>query len=247
MKYIKLPQPYATALCYGYFNRVHIEDAPTDYYETIPVYATQLEFDAQTPVEILMEIHNEQLYGNLPPLEELPINAFIGTVGVYKGEHCKPNVWDLTVPEPSYPMVGAHVFEEPLYCGYPDIDVDVLKWGPSYTFRKSINPSYSHGLILEVNEETFKNALTAGTIVFDLTDQIRREILIDPDDENSFKPMESLMLACGKRQRSVFLDGIDILYELDSNGDPVLYPSIKSPDKRLMRVSALFHCRPEYR
>ena len=245
MRYIKLPQPYATALCYGYYNRVHLEEAPTHGYEIYPVYATEPVFDPQTPVEILMEIHNEQLFGNLPPTEEFPVNAFIGFVAVTKDAPKMPNVWDLSQPEPAYSVSGCSVFDMPFPCNNPCIDVDVLKWGPYHTYVRSLDPRYFYGLSIESNEEAFKTATAGGSILIDLTEVVRKEILIDPEDENTLKPVKYLCLRYGRRQKYFDVDGVEIIYDLGADGNPILHPSVKSPGKQLMRVSALFHCIPE--
>ena len=245
MKYIKLPQPYATALCYGFYNSVHLEDAMKGDYETIPVYATEPVFDPLTPVEILMEIHNEQIFGNLPPTEELPVNAFIGYVSATKKFPKMTNVWDMSLQQPAYPISGCHVFDEPFYCGNPNVDVDVLKWGPCFVYQRMPDPSYFYGISIHASKKTYMTAITGGTIRIDLTDDVRRVILIDPEDESTIKRIEYLCIHFEKRMKYVKLSGVEIFYDLGPDGNPVMHPSLKSTDKPRLRVSALFHCLPE--
>lgn len=237
MRYIELPQPYATALCYGYYEGVHLDEAPENGYETYLVFAKPSVFNQPTPVELLMEIHNEQLFGNLPPTQEMPVNAFIGFITVEAKEPVKTSVWTQSMPKPVYSLRLTSMFDKPFRCDHNREDLDLEKWWPCHSIIGRHKPIDMGFLFLDVNEDAFYVATAGGSILIDLTEKMRNLLLNDPENENDLKKFHGVVLSCGNRQKDFDHATLsETIYELDADGNPVLYPSIE-PGKRRMRVS----------
>lgn len=237
MKYLKFPQPYATALCYGYYNGIHLEEAPKFCSEVYAVIATEPVFDPETPIELLMQIHNEQLFGNLPLTEDLPVNQVIGFFTATDDEPYETDVWTQSLPKPVYSVLSPGLFDVPFPCNHLREDLDLTKMIPSHRILGRQEPSSHLSLYLDVNEKAFYVAAAGGSILVDLTDEVRKVILKDPENEDDLKEFKRVCLVCKNRIKSFdVMKPLEIIYELDAKGDPVLYPSIE-PGKRLMRVS----------
>lgn len=237
MKYIKLPQPYATALCYGYFDGVHLDEEPESVIETFAVIATAPVEDTETPIELLMAIRNEQLYGNVPPTEELPINEVIGFISVMKEEPYEPNVWTRCLPVPAYRILLARVFDNPFQSYRFREDLEYSKFLPYHIWMRRECPTCHGSLYLPVNKDVFYTAVAGGSVLVDLTEEVRRLILNDPENENELKTIDDVNLICEHRMKTFeVVRPMEIIYEMDAEGNPVLHPSI-DPDKQHMRVS----------
>ena len=243
MKYLKLSKPLAEALVKRLINGWHLDEAPEGWYEDYLVYATEAVSNDQMPLEWLMEIHNEQVFGNLPPTDELPVNAFIGVVSFSKEPPRKESVWTQGIQGPVYEVFTSCVFDKPFRTDHLRTDLDLGAMLPSHVFCNVHRPHKDIFLTLYVGDETFSLATAGGTIMLDLTDEIRNLILLDPENEADLRHFDILCLVCGKREKLFDIkDGIEIIYEYGDDGNPVTYPSVKSPEKRLMRISVLISC-----
>ena len=195
-----------------------------------------------------MEIHNEQVFGNLPPTEAMPVDAFVGMVSFSFEPPDEKSVLTLGRQEPVYKVLTSYVFDRPFRYDHLREDIDLKAIWPYHAVSNALRPHNDIFLTLFVGEQTYALATAGGTIILDLTEEIRELILNDPENEEDLKSIRELCLVCGKRMKYFDVrDGIEIIYELDAEGSPVTYPSVISPEKRLMRVSALISCAKPWR
>ena len=246
MKILEVPEPYAKALCNGLITGWHLDAPPEEELCTYLVYATKQVFNPQTPLEWLMEIHNEQLFGNLGETDDLPVNAFIGYVTFRRDELAKPTVWTRGMKSPVYEVFTAHVFDMPFRSDCSQRYLRLKDWLPSHVFWL-MRPAYFIFLNLHVTESVFARAIAGGSIIIDLTEEMRRLILWDGENETNMKEIKALSLVCGRRRKLFDVeDRITILYETDGEGKPVLYPTLV-PGEKKMRVSVRFDCGKQWR
>ena len=248
MEHLMIPQPDAHALCSRLYTGWHFDAPPKEFCPYL-VYATKPVINLQPSLERLMEIHNEQVFGTLPPIESLPVNAFIGMVSFSLDPPMDKSVLTQFCQEPLYRVSRCNFFDRPFHYDHMRQDIDLKAIWPYHSVSIVIRPHYSLGtLSFPVSGQTFMLAASGGSIILDLTQEIRNLILNDPEDEETLKEIRQVCLVCGRRMK--FFDtteGIEIIYEQDANGDPVTYPSDLSPDKRLMRVSVLISCAKPWR
>ena len=107
-----IQQPFATMIARGLRNavfddnfskgcRLFINALPNFQIPEIPV-----------PLEWFQAVNNHQLFGNLPPTEDLPYGKCIGFVDVLRKADGKENQWT-TIHEPTVLLTNAHEFDEP--------------------------------------------------------------------------------------------------------------------------------------
>ena len=242
-KTILAPQPTANALCSLLIDGWHLQEAPEETPCTYLVYATAHVSNPQTPLECLMTIHNEQVFGNLGKTETLPVGAYVGYVKFGEPMPRKASIWTLSSPEPCYRVIEARLFDRPFNPGEFRIDLPLDRWLPSHIAHIERPWKKGHVLSLPVSEEIFSTASTYGSFIVDLTQEMCDLTLEDEDDEDLSRVIEVLRLVCNHRVKLFRIMGrMEMFYELDADGVPVPYRSVIVTHSPQFRASWVFKC-----
>lgn len=242
-KTVSIPQPYADALCSRLIDGWHLDEAPDETPCLYLVYATEPVSNPQMPMEWLMAIHNEQVFGNLGKTETMPVNAYVGYVLFGKEMSHKKSVWSLGQQEPCYRVVAARLFDACYVPSEARIDLPLEKWLPSHIVHVERPTKEGNLLTLPASEEVFDTARTYGSFIVDLTQEMCDLTLEDEDDEDPDRVITVFRLICGHREKIFHALGkMEMFYELDADGNPVFYSSAVIPTSPQMRASWVFKC-----
>ena len=242
-KTISIPQPLADALCSRLIDGWHLEEAPEETPCTYLVYATEQVLNPQTPMEWLMAIHNEQVFGNLGKTESLPVGAYVGYVKFGEQLPHNKSVWTLGSPEPCYRVIEARLFDMAYNPGDFRVDLPLDRWLPSHIVHIERPSKVGNVLTLPVSEDVYSTARTYGSFIVDLTQEMCDLTLEDEDDEDPSRVIKVLRLVCNNREKLFHALGrMDLFYELDADEEPVPYPSVIVPHTPQFRASWVFKC-----
>lgn len=238
-KTVSIPQPYAEALCSNACDVLHLDVAPEELPCRCIIRATRPVFNPQTPLEWIMAIHNEQVYGTFGATDTLPVDVPIGYVDVVEKVPYDYNIWSLGLPEPVFRVENAHLFDEPspLLPNREDLPLD--KWLPSHVVKRSYPYVGMMFISLDVNPDIFNLAAHRGTFLVDLTHEFD-DLCITEDGLIDGK--YDAFLTCGNLEKRFDNAVSEIFYELDRKGDLVTYPSLLHQGKLMPRRSLLIKC-----
>ena len=184
---------------------------------------------------------NQQLFGNLPPTEELPYDKCLGFVTVRDYAYSLHSKWSIGQP-PAVSVNHAHVYDDP----QPIAERELYDYGeiPSYIFVEDKVQSLGlrRELVIPVNVELYAIACQGGTISFELTGLLSDFINFE---EGNLKEYERFRLVCGKQSKAFFwYKDCDIEWEQDPETDElVLYPSVYSKTGKKPRAKLRLSCR----
>ena len=221
-KFINLPQPYATMVVRGL--RKAIPDERFSKGDRIYINALAPKYELDTPLEWFQEVINHQLFGNLPPIEDLPTDKCLGFAEVLCMADGIENRWTC-VPEPSVILTNCHEFDElqPIKPreAYEAEDI------PSHRFYGADAHIRDFGdeLVVNVNDELYAIASKGGILTFELTGSLA---VCCMTDEGLVKQFEKFTIMRGNRSKTfLWNDDCDVEWEQDPDTDElVLYPSV---------------------
>ena len=234
-----IQQPYATMIVRGLRNAI-----PDEHFsrgQHIYINASVPVFNPNTPLEWLQEVINHQLFGNLPPTEDLPYGKCVGFVDVLCQADGNESRWTKT-QEPTVIVTNAHVFDEPqsiMPRGWYDAE-DI----PSHQFGERSVMIWRHfdELCVPVNEKLYDIASQGGSVTFEMTGSLAVDTLLDNGEDQMF---EKFTLSCGQRSKSfLWNDDCDVVWEQDPETDDlVLYPSVYAASGKAPRARLQLSCR----
>ena len=77
-----LKQPWAEMASAGLMTVVHINAPLKEVPKRIFFHAMEPDHSIGYPIEWLQEVHNQQVFSNIPKTDELPTNAIVGFANV---------------------------------------------------------------------------------------------------------------------------------------------------------------------
>ena len=242
MKKEQMPQPQATLYCSGLFDGLPLKVEPEKLPYRCLVEAVEPVFNQEMPLELVRQIHNQQLFGNIEPTDKLPVGCCIGYFDVVARDPKCVSVLKHEENLPIYRVENAHLFETPIPVLHGRTDVPLDKWMPSYVAHLAHPSLNGRTLSVPVNEEIFSLARDGFTFLMDFTPEVEAIILSDEEDDSD--PISKLRLFCGNREKwfNVF---VDFFVELDENDETVLYPSVVVTSCPQFRLSACIKCREQ--
>lgn len=189
----------------------------------------------ETPVEWLMEAHNQAVYGNIPATEKLVQGALLGffeSSGKYPEE---PSFWSKGMQGEVCLVCYARILNHPIYLPeyvLRDLDERILYDLPSYNIDEKYQPWVIYNALeVPVRRELFDMIPDMGLLTLDLCGDLKNMVL---DENGQLVKFTTLHLKCGNLSKSVRFCG-EIFTETDPNGNPVLYRSIYEKDKMVTR------------
>lgn len=243
-KVIKFPKQVAALLLTGALPAVRFKERIIENRQRFFVLATDEQVsEPGLPVEWLMEAHNHQVYGNIPPDGELPDNAFYGWIEVSRQPYATTSIWCMGQDGTPYRVVRPRIFDLPLAMpgrAYEDYLFEhVLDAIPVHYLDVCYEPTdWGEELELPVNEKLFNSINCVGKVTLDLYGKIASCVL---DEDGELKKFKLLTLACGNRRRSFSFFG-EIVTVLNEKWEPVLYPSLLEPCGLNIRKQLVLHC-----
>ena len=189
-----------------------------------------------TPIEWLMEAHNQAVYGNIPALENLAKGALTGLIETNGDSLCESSIWSRGLRDEQCRVSYSRIFDRPIYLpesalSNVDFDDDFLYDLPYYEVEKKRTWVSDYALSIPLNKGIFDNISNLGVLSLDLCESLKESIL---DENGNLKKFSYLYVNSGNRIKIVKFYG-EIFTETDSNGNPVLYPSIYEKDKMVTR------------
>ena len=179
-----LKQPWAEMASAGLMTVVHVNAPLEEVPKRIFFYAMEPDHSIGYPIEWLQEVHNQQVFGNIPKTDELPTNAIVGFANVGGIAPDDLNIWSRGAPPNRYFLVNAHKFDNPI----PIEDAANLNAGhlPPYhkVCRRFLYES-ENDLVIPVSEEV--QTLASQGKLFEI-DLIGTTVNVIIDRRNQLKP-----------------------------------------------------------
>lgn len=181
-----------------------------------------------TPIEWIMEAQNQAVYGNIPALGKLALGAIAGYIETWGDSLSEPSIWSRGLLGELCRVSYARILDRPIY-----IPEDALNdWHISKEALYELPCHYVHELChpweigdaLEVplSKDLFDGIPDIGVLTLDLCGLLKDLVL---DENGNLKKFSVLNLTCGNRSKSVKFCA-DIYTEIDSDGNPLLFPSV---------------------
>ena len=239
---IKLPKQVAALTLTDAIPAVRLGARPFENGQRYYVFATFKQVPNQElPIEWVMEVHNHQVFGNIPANDELPECAYLGWVEVSDQPYADSSIWSYGHGGSMFRVIRRGIFEQPVaikpfkYYHYER----QLEAAPVFHLHECYEPmDWGAELELPVNGTLFDTISRVGQITLDLFGRLASCVL---DDDGELKPFKQLTLACGNRRRSFYFHG-EIVVDLDENCEPVLYPSLLDPTEYDIRKRLFLDC-----
>lgn len=234
-----LKQPWAEMASSGLMTVVHIDASPEEVPRRIFFHAIGPDNSIRHPIEWIQEVHNQQLFGNVPKTDDLQVNAIVGFADVGGIAPDDLNIWSRGVPPNRNFMVNAHVFDKPIPSGEADELLDD-HLPPYHKVRRRFLYESENDLVVPVSAETFELASQGQSFKIDLIGDAADVII---DKRNQLKPFSAFRLVCGaKEKRFLFTDDCNIIVEVNEDGSLKLYPSVLREDGTGARASLQLCC-----
>lgn len=241
MKYVAISQPGATLVAMGIRNAVQIEERLRKKTWRLYIYATEpVVNNAELPMEWVQEAFNQEQYGNLPPIEDLPVNALIGFFDWFSLSNSfeKESIWSAGIEEPVYVVCNAHMFDVPLFLPTKIIDNidDIDDLVPCHECRPKTPHllSIENELIMNVSDKNFAIASCGGSFALEYTVALAKLL------EGKLDDIKTITLLNGIKSKT-FMFKADLVYDYvdGSNDDLKMYPSALSPDGNIFRAQLM--------
>ncbi len=232
---IKLPPQLAALTLSKVCNVASLPERPRER-KCFPIYAEkQVTNPQETPVEWLMEAHNQAVYGNIPSTEKLVRGALLGffeSRGKYSEE---PSIWSKGMEGEVCLVSYARILNHPIYLPeyvLRDLNERILYDLPSHDIDEKFQPWVIYNALeVPVRRELFDMIPDIGVLTLDLCGDLKKMIL---DENGQLVKFTTLHLKCGNLSKSVRFCG-EIFTENDSNGEPVLYPTVNDYIEKVTR------------
>ena len=118
MKTLSIQQPWATLICTGIKDVENRTWKPAEIPGKILIHASSAKvpkkFMDTIPLDWMLEIQQNILYGNIPELQEMPLSAIIGYATVYGFEQKTDSVWDGGPDCIKWLIKDMFLFDEPI-------------------------------------------------------------------------------------------------------------------------------------
>lgn len=219
-----IQQPFATMLVRGLRNAVFDDNFSKGCRLFINALPCFLMPELPVPLEWFQVVNNHQLFGNLPPTDDLPTGKCIGFADVLCKADGTENQWT-AIHEPTVLLTNAHEFDNPqgdTPSSWQDAE-DI----PSHVFhaRQPHTLHQDDELVIPVNERLYRIASREGDISFELVDNLAVCAL---GDDCFPKDFEKFTVVCGQQSKSFLWDlNCDIMWEQKAEDDElVFYPSV---------------------
>lgn len=234
-----IQQPFATMLARGLRNAVFDDNFSKGcrlFINALPYFLMP-----DVPLEWFQAVNNHQLFGNLPPTDNLPNGKCIGFVDVLCRADGTENQWT-AIHEPTVLLINAHEFD------YPQGDTP-SSWLeaediPSHVFhaRQPHTLHQDDELVIPVNERLYRIASREGNISFELVDNLAVCAL---GDDCFPKDFEKFTVICGQQSKSFQWNlNCDIMWEQKAEDDElVLYPSVYNESGKAPHAKLFLSCR----
>ena len=235
---IFIPQPHATMVVRGERDVIRNEHfSPGD---CILVNAIAPKDDPDTPLEWRQEVINQQLFGNLAPTKDLPVNKCLGVVKVLEKAKKFYSKWSKL--EPSVVVYKALVFDDPQPIGKRKLgDLGDI---PSHKFHpRDVHVTNSaRELVIPVDKSLYTVASKGGTVTFEMCGFLLVYTLFD---RGILKKFDTFRLNCGQLSKTFYWnEDCDVEWEQDTEtAELIMYPSVYAKSGFAPRARLHLSCR----
>lgn len=242
MKYITLPQPWASLVCHGI---VDIADAVGDlqFRGRVIVVSSSTPVDSEIlldkPYEWVSTILNAIYLGNLPEFDEMKTNSVIGTVDIIDCVKETYSMWDNEETNPKWRLANPMFFNQHIPAkaltkptgNTSTISQSMLSQQLKPTSNKV---SYDNGkLRIPVGESAFNRYSSGEYRAIDLFIDEDIEICgLFPDPSlYTLAPVDTIEISFGQQRALFSIKDINAGVRIDNDGNEISMPSIYEPER----------------
>lgn len=233
MKTLSIQQPWATLICSGIKDVENRTWKASKVPGKILIHASSKKvsgnFLDELPLDWMIAMKQEMLYGNIPEFSEMPTSAIIGYATVTGFEETTDSIWDGGEGIIKWTLKDMYMFDEPIegvsgklhLFDYP-IDEDNLP--PAHKVKLTYPELLCGVLNIPVAKDVFENAYKTHELTIDI-DPTLAEIVSEKD--GSLKKIQSAVLECGDICMPVEIEEMRVLdYINTETGEPIVEQSI---------------------
>ncbi len=223
---------------------VGLKERPTEFLKRLPIFSSGEVFNYDMPIEFIMEGHNQIVFGNIPPINDMAEESIIGVVEVgCKADEKENKLWRSMLQGDLYHVIDCFIFEipiknEPLNLIRLNAD-ELLKVFPFHrlTLKNGLKDLGS-SLKIEMGKQHFWYVSIFHELTLDLTLQVREVVL---DEDGNLKNFNYLWLTCDNKEKH-FEFKAEIKMEHNGKDEPMLFNSVFEPCGKNTRAQIVFDC-----
>ena len=183
---------------------------------------------------------HQELFGNLPPIEELPVNSLIGFFDYYSHTSSvdKESIWVAGLDETACIVCNAHMFDHPIRLPKEIIDNinDIDEMVPSHVCspKKPFLLGMNDELVIDVSDKYFAIAARGGSFSLEYSVELSNLLHEKLDD------IKVITLRNGIKNKG-FIFKYDLIYDYVDGSNEVykMYPSVLTPDHKMFRAQLM--------
>ena len=228
----------------GVNKLVGIKHQPMELVNRLLVISSGPVFDYEMPVEFIMEGHNQIVFGNIPPINDMAEESIIGVVEVgCKADEQENKLWRNLLQGDLYQVIDCFIFEIPIKSELLSLNRlnadELLKVFPFHrlTLKNGLKDLGS-SLKIEMSKQHFWYVSIFHELTLDLTPQVREVVL---DEDGNLKNFNYLWLTCDNKEKR-FEFKAEIKMEHNGKDEPMLFNSVFEPCGKNTRSQIVFDC-----
>lgn len=238
MKTLALQQPWASLIASG-IKDIENRTWSTPYRGKVLLVASSKKitrsFEGENPLEWVAAISNEQLFGNLPKNDELPLSAIVGYADLVEiTQGVTDNVWDGQDPQGyKWRFENARLFNEPItgikaklkLYDTPEFNEDNLP--PAHEVELAYPRVEGDTVVIHINKEQFQHCgdYPSFNILFDGSAPYLDDFVLD-FDKFELAPIKTVCFECDGNTVSRKVRQFTATGPVDDNGNPYKHFSL---------------------
>lgn len=243
MKVLSFQQPWASLIAAGIKDVEKRTWAPQEIPERILIHAIpQSVFTIRdsSPLEWMQIIKNEQIYGNLPDISDMPTNAIIGYVTLNKLEK-KIALRSFSLKNENeneyyWHFKDAYLFDEPIMVKksklyFWDYDLDENNLPPAHKVTRAAITVNKDNINIPVTENFWLDLTPNNDFAIEFT---TLENLVCLPNSYEMKPFKSITFNYEGEQRTFALEGKTGLYKVNGDDDDFYYSDTYDSETRII-------------
>lgn len=239
--------PALAALTMAGVNKViGLKERP-ELFERLLLFSRGPVFNYESPIELIMETHNQTVFGKIPPIEKMAKEAIIGIVEMGKeADKDDATLWGKMAGGTAFHVSQCFTFDNPVKCALNQVSrmsaEELMSLFPAHSICSQSNLVCLGGTLgVSMSKEFFELVSYSQRFFLDLTDEVKRELL---DEDSNLKNFKKLLLICGNRNKW-FEFKAEISTQLNAKMEPMLYNSVLEPSGKDIRRQIVFECKTQ--
>ena len=223
---------------------VGLKERPKVSLKRLPIISSGQVFNYDMPIEFIMECHNQIVFGNIPPINDMSAESIIGVVEM----GCEANenefrLWREMMQGELFLITDCFIFEFPvnqnLVNMYKLNADDLLRIFPFHklTLLNGLR-DLDDTLKVEMGKQAFLHVTILHDLTLDLTPHVKEIVL---DEDGNIKGFKFLLLTCDNMEKR-FDFKAKLIFEMNGEKEPMLFNSAFDPSGKNIREQIVFDC-----